>query len=295
MAEKILLDTDIGNDIDDALALTYLLRQPRCQLLGITTVTGEANRRAAMASAICRHLGRDDVPIHPGCETPLLAPPRQTSAPQAEALSNWSHKTEFAANSAVEFMRKTVRANPGEVTLLAIGPMTNVALLLAIDAEIGSLLKRLVLMCGTYFTRMAGEWNAILDPHATSMVYGAGSQSRPGEHVSFGLDVTTRCRMDRDDCQKRFAGSHALAPTRDFAEVWFRRSNAQITFHDPLAAACIFEPALCNYLEGQVTVGLDEPTRGWTVFRELFEDAPHTVAHEVHAEAFLDHFYQIVG
>ncbi len=294
MAEKILLDTDIGNDIDDAIALTYLLCQEHCQLLGITTVTGESNRRAAMASAICRHLGRDDIPIHPGCEIPLFGPPRQTSAPQAEMLSEWSCRTDFALNSGVEFLRRTIRENPNEVTLLAIGPLTNVATLFVIDPEIPSLLKRLVLMGGNFFTRMMGEWNTICDPHATAIVFGAGHQSKPREHVSFGLDVTTRCTLDKAACLDRFS-CHALRPTRDFAEVFFRRHHQRIVFHDPLAAAGIFQPALCNYLEGQVTVSLDPATAGWTVFRELFENAPHTVAHEVHAEAFMDHFFQTVG
>ncbi len=294
MAEKILLDTDIGNDIDDAIALTYLLRQERCDLLGITTVTGESHRRAAMASAICRHLGRDDIPIHPGCETPFLGPARQTSAPQAEMLSEWSHRTDFDLHSGVEFLRRTIRQHANEVTLVAIGPMTNVAMLFAQDPEIPSLLKRLVVMCGNYFTRMMGEWNAICDPHATAIVYGAGHQSRPPEHVSFGLDVTTQCAMDKTECLDRF-DTHALRPTRDFAEVFFRRHHQRIVFHDPLAVACVFEPALCNYLEGQVAVSLDPATAGWTVFKELFEDAPHTVAHEVHAQAFLDHYFQVTN
>jgi purine nucleosidase len=291
--EKVLLDTDIGTDIDDAVALAYLLSQPRCQLLGVTTVTGEAGRRAAMVSAICRQAGRDDIPIHPGCEIPLLVPAKQTSAGQAEALSDWSHRTNFAPNSAVEFLRRTIRAHPDEVTLLSIGPMTNVALLFSIDPEIPALLKRLVLMGGNYFQRMLGEWNILRDPHAAAVVYGHGDQARASEHVSFGLDVTTRLRLDKQDCMERFTAK-VLAPVRDFSQVWFRRHRNDITFHDPLAAACVFEPALCNYLEGQVTVSLHEPTLGWTTFQERFEDPIHTVACDTHPERFFEHFFDIV-
>ena len=70
MPVKILLDTDIGSDIDDAVCLAYLLAQPDCELLGITTVTGEAVERAKMASALCKVAGKD-VPIYPGVEQPI--------------------------------------------------------------------------------------------------------------------------------------------------------------------------------------------------------------------------------
>ena len=69
---KVLFDTDIGSDIDDAVALAYLLTQQRCELLGVTTVTGEADQRAEIASAMCRSVGRDDVPVHAGCPQAML-------------------------------------------------------------------------------------------------------------------------------------------------------------------------------------------------------------------------------
>ena len=83
MTEKVILDTDIGSDIDDAVCLAYLLAQPRCELLGITTVTGEAVKRARMASALCK-VAKKKIPIFPGCEKPMFVPQLQTRAPQAE-------------------------------------------------------------------------------------------------------------------------------------------------------------------------------------------------------------------
>ena len=155
MATKVILDTDIGSDIDDAICLAYLLAQPRCELLGITTVTGEPNQRAQIASAICKAAGRN-VPIYPGVDTPLLISQKQPQAPQAAALEKWQHDTEFPQGEAIDFMRRTIRANPGEVTLLGIGPMTNIALLFACDPEIPKLLKSLTMMVGVYTNRLAG-------------------------------------------------------------------------------------------------------------------------------------------
>src|SRR5881628_1059466 len=103
---KVILDTDIGSDIDDAVCLAYLLAQPRCELLGITTVTGQADKRAMLASALCKVAGKD-IPIFPGGEKPLLVPQKQPHAPQAEALSRWPHETKFPNGAAVEFLRQT--------------------------------------------------------------------------------------------------------------------------------------------------------------------------------------------
>jgi len=290
---KVLLDTDIGSDIDDAVALAYLVSQPRCDLLGVTTVTGEPIPRAEMASAICRNVGRDDVPIHAGCPEAMLIEMRQKRAPQAAALGDWDRRRDFEPLTAVGFLRDTIRAHPGEVTLLTIGPLTNAGLLFALDPEIPSLLKQMVLMCGRFFSSMGGEWNAIGDPHATAIAYGNGRQTRPPKHVSYGLDVTTQCRMDAEQCRQRFTAK-ALAPVRDFAEVWFKGRGA-MTFHDPLAAASIFEPDLCEYREGSVRVSLAEPTAGWTVFDARAEDKPHLVASAVDADRFFDHYFDVVA
>jgi len=286
----VLFDTDIGSDIDDALALAYLLCEPRCELLGVTTVTGEPDRRAEMVSAMCRHVGRDDVPIHVGIAQPLLIPQGQPRAPQAAALGARPRAAFGTEPTAVEFLRRTIRARPGEIALLAVGPLTNVAALFAADPEIPALLRSLALMCGRFFTAMGGEWNAIGDPHATAIVYGGGPQRRPPRHVSYGLDVTTQCRMSADECRSRFT-ARVLEPVREFAEIWFER-HPQITFHDPLAAVGLFEPEVCGYREGEVAVSVTPPTAGWTVLRRAADGAgPHRVAETVDAGRFFERYF----
>src|SRR5215210_2426180 len=122
---KVLLDTDIGTDVDDAVCLAYLLSHPECELLGITTVTGEAVKRASLASLLCK-AANTDIPIYPGAEHPMRGEQRQPIAQQAAALSRWPHETYFPLNQAVDFLADTIRSHPGEVTLLTIGPLTNV-------------------------------------------------------------------------------------------------------------------------------------------------------------------------
>src|SRR4051794_8540089 len=105
----VLVDTDIGSNVDDALALAYLLRQPRCELLGVTTVTGDVGRRAAVAEILCRSAGRGDVPVHCGAADLLLLGPGQPNVPHYDAVRHHLHRTDRPAGTAVEFLRRAVR------------------------------------------------------------------------------------------------------------------------------------------------------------------------------------------
>ncbi len=285
MCEKILLDTDIGSDIDDAVCLAYLLANPACDLLGITTVTGEGEKRAQLASALCQVAGRQ-VPIYIGVETPLLVEQRQPAAPQAAALDNWPHGRAFPRGEMIRFMSETVRAHPGEITLLTIGPLTNVALLFKVDPQIPVLLKRLVMMCGA-FDSSRQEWNAMLDPHASAIVY----NTRVSVHRSVGLDVTTQVRIPAAEVRQAFQAP-LLKPVLDFAEVWFRHAE-MITFHDPLAATTLFDPHICSFSRGLVGIELDdEDTLGKTLW-EANPEGPHEVATQVDPARFFNHFFSI--
>jgi len=290
MTTQVLLDTDIGSDIDDAVCLAYLLAQPECELLGVTTVTGEPVDRAKMASALCKVAGVD-VPIYPGVERPLVIPQKQKTAPQAAALDKWPHDAEFPQGQAVEFLRRTIRANPGQVVLLTIGPLTNVGVLFRADPEVPRLLKGLVMMCGVFTNRLAGvgplEWNAIGDPHATAVAYAVDASV----HRSIGLDVTCQVRLSADEVRRRFR-CERLGPVLDFAEVWFA-NRPHITFHDPLAAATIFDEAICTFQRGRVEVELtSDKLRGMTHWTP-HPEGRHEVALGVEPRRFFNHFFSM--
>mgnify|MGYP000973861221 CR=1 FL=1 len=288
--EKIILDTDIGSDIDDAVCLAYLLANPKVDLLGITTVSGEAVKRAQMASALCYVAGKK-VPIYPGVEAPLLVSPRQTVAQQATALSKWRHDQDFPKGQAIHFLRDIIRSNPGEVTLLTIGPLTNIGILFGMDPEIPSLLKGLVMMSGVFTNQMAGvgplEWNAMLDPHATAIVY----KHPVNIHRSIGLDVTIQVVMPADEVKKRFSAD-LLKPVLDFAEVWFERTD-RIVFHDPLAAVTIFDDRVCQFKKGVVEVELtSEKLLGMTHWQES-ETGFHEVATSINPPLFFENYFSM--
>jgi inosine-uridine nucleoside N-ribohydrolase len=288
---KIILDTDIGSDIDDAVCLAYLLAQPQCELLGITTVTGEVEKRAMMASALCKVAGKQ-VPIYPGADTPFVVEQKQPLAQQASALDKWDHDTLFPKGQAVEFLRQTIHRHPGEITLLTIGPLTNIGLLFKVDPEIPYLLKQLVLMCGVFTTKTvdtALEWNAMLDPHATAIVY----RAPVAVHRSIGLDVTCRVTMPAAEVRQKFQ-TPLLRPVLDFAEVWFKNAD-KITFHDPLAATTIFDDSICAFERGNVDIEVADPKLlGQTRWQPGAQPGRHEVALDVSAERFFSHYFGTV-
>jgi len=292
LKEKILVDTDIGNDIDDSVCIVYLLRQKKCEFLGITTVSGEPVERAKLASALLLADGRGDIPIYPGVEAPFLTPQKQPVPHQKKYLSQWPHETQFPKGEAIEFMRKTIRSNPGEVTLLAIGPLTNIALLFAVDPEIPLLLKRLVVMCGVFTYRYQGspcltEWNARCDPFATAMVYNAPVKNV----ISIGLDVTSKVTLDKEEIIRTF--------DNDILKVVFAFSGISdntrqsITFHDPLAAAVIFEKDICDFDKGNVEIETGcSRLEGLTYFSKD-ENGNDDVAFGVDKDKFFKHFFSV--
>jgi purine nucleosidase len=309
--KKIFLDTDIGTDPDDGLCLTYLLKQTACDLLGITTVGREATIRAKLAEVFTRHFGRTEIPIAAGADIPYFPTPYwwDHKIGQAPVLDEWPVETDYARGAALELMRRAIRANPGEVTLVAVGPLTNVGLLAAADPETASMVKELVLM-GGFLPEEDGtgrcECNTMLDPVSAGAVY-----HRPWPELRVVSVDTTRAtnitgeqiydRLDRDD----------LAPLFGFAEVRQGRGNAKgIGGHDPLTAASIFAPELLPFQRGRVGITLskcppkkDESLEGdnitgWTTFTPE-EGGPHGWARpgdwEAMKAAFHEHLFEVLS
>lgn len=286
----VLLDTDIGSDIDDALALAYLLRQPQCELVGVTTVSGNVAQRSACVRAICESAGRPEVPVHDGSSEVLLFGPGQPNVPQYEVIAA-RVAAQPRPHDAVDFMRSTIRSRPGEITLLSIGPMTNVALLFALDPEIPSLLKAFVSMAG-YFTpegAAKAEWNVKVDPVAAAVAYARA----PHGHINVGLEVTQQCGLPMEDMRRRLT-TPPLDVAAQMAEVWFRASDRAV-FHDPLAAALIFEPGLCSYRDGVVEVVLADRADAVCASTRLVEAdrGRHRVACTVDPAAFFTEFFGV--
>ncbi len=315
---KVILDTDIGTDIDDALALAYLLNQPACQLMGITTLTGEADVRARMASAMLYAADRTNIPIHIGAKDCILIEQKERFAPQSVMLNKWRHDTEFP-NDAILWMQRVIRENPGEIVLLGISPMSNIARLFLADPGISSLLRGLYLMCGKFSewdfrpwskagtgpkedrnsafvpadirAFMAGgalEMNALIDPYATAIVY----KSAVPLHRSIGVDMTHQVTLSKDEFLSRCDAHPIFRPILDMTGVWFESSD-HVTFHDPLASVCVFNRKVCEFTRGNVSVDIESRMlKGYTHFQED-PNGGQEVASRVSPEKFFEAYYSV--
>jgi len=287
--EKVIFDTDIGSDIDDAVALAYLLAEPRCELVGVTTVSGQPEVRAMLASALCKAAGAK-VPIRIGTEDRLDGPTRQPKVPQASVLSNWDHDSEFENQDAVEFIADSVRTSPGEITLLAVGPMTNIGKLFNEHPDVPPLLKSLRVMCGRFTDAEdlpSSEWNAHCDPAAASILY---STNAPG-HTSLGLDVTYRVAMNASGVKERFTHP-ILKPVYEMSKVWFEEREI-LRFHDALAAVTIFDDSICTYEQGTAVVTRSADRSDGTIDWVSNENGPHRIGVTVDADRFFDSYFGV--
>lgn len=309
MKEKIILDTDIGTEVDDAITLAYLLANPDAEILGITTVTGEAVERAKLASVLCR-IAKKDIPIYPGCENPIMVPQIELYAPQKTILDKWAHDTEFVRNRAVAFMQETIHKYPGEITLVCIAPLTNVGLLFAMDPEIPQLLKQIVLMCGSpTYTRYDNtsekmsamqdsdyivlgskgvlENNALIDPHATKLVYEAPVK----KHITCGLNVTSKLVMKPEEAERIFHHD-LLEPVLDIAKEWFK-DEERVTFHDPLTAVSLFHEDVCSFERGNFIIDTDSRLLcGFTYWRPDVQGR-HQAAMKVDRDLFFKYLFEV--
>src|SRR5438874_9422829 len=180
-ANRVIIDTDPG--VDDALALLLAMRSPELKIEAITPVAGNVPLELTLPNALrmVEIAGRTDIPVAPGAKAPLMR--RLVSAAYAHGENglggavfpepNLKPVTEPAA----EFIRRIVRKYPNEVTLITIGPLTNIATALNADPELAGMIKNLVMMGGSLSggnITPAAEFNIYVDPEAARIVFQSG-------------------------------------------------------------------------------------------------------------------------
>lgn len=244
LATKLILDTDIGTDVDDAWALALCLASPEIDLLGVTLVYADLETRAKIALKMLKLAGRAGVPVYKGISEPMtpgLTPywpgheGTDTDFSDIEGLS--------AKEGAVDFILKTVKKYPGEVVVAPIGPLTNIAAAIERDPETMRQVKRFAIMGSTYNgegVENAGvEHNINCDPVAAKIVYESGIPA-----TSVGLNVTGKVTIRRDDLAPIKAtpfGRYLAAMTEQLYGIWGRD---YAYMHDPLAVATVIDPSL---------------------------------------------------
>ncbi len=272
MPTRLLLDTDIGTDVDDCLALACILASPELQLEGVTCVYGDVGLRARMVRRLLELRGRPDVPVFAGsAETILGLRPIHWEGHEGQGLlADDDPPLGAAGRGGVDFLVETVLASPGAIHLLAIGPLTNVALAIRAEPRFAQALGGLTIMGGV--VRGPGQWqlpyvehNIRCDPEAAHIVFSAGVPI-----TMVPLDVTTQVWITPAEvAQIRAGGSpfhQAVADQIDGYPTFVRRGLTYL--HDPLAAAVLVDPSLVTLTPLRVEVELGgRLTAGATLVR----------------------------
>ncbi len=303
MTIPIILDTDIGSDVDDALALALLLSHPDVELVGVSTVYGDVACRARIAQKLLRLAGRPDVPVFPGAGQPLsLDRSVWWGGHEGEGILEGDEWHEpVRGTHAVDWLVDTIMARPGEITLVTIGPMTNIALALRREPQLARAVKAVVSMGGV--ARVASnaldlpvaEHNIRCDPVAARIVFEAGWVV-----TMIGLDVTMQAMITREDMRRvTAAGTPFHAALGRLVDRWLRFVGRDRTaLHDPLAAATAMGMPFVTCQDLRVDVETKgRITDGATVVRRASAQAPANarVALAVEADAFVRYYVEQVS
>ena len=289
--EKIILDTDIGDDIDDALALAFAIMSRKIDILGVTTVFKNAAQRAELACCLLEALNRTDIPVYTGIGKTLLQPIpdwEQVEAShrprQMEVLKKQQPSIQPKPGRAVDFIIDTVMAGDGDITLVPIGPFTNIAAAFILEPRLAQ--KAKICMMGGATDRVRPEWNALCDPEATRVVFGTGVPI-----TMVGLDVTTKCVMSYEQVKSIGAVDRPINHIcYDLIHLWGGDNREpRPTLHDPLALATLIDPTLCESREMRIEVETQsDHLRGATVPASGEPNA--SVCVSVDASRFMDYF-----
>jgi len=261
--QKIIIDTDIGDDIDDAFAIALALRSPELQILGISTTFGDTEARARILDRMLGENARRDIPV-------LAGTPTSTKNPMSQRVYGdaGGRFTRAFHPDAVEFILEQIRNNPGQITLVAIGPLINVGALIDKDSQTFLKLKRVVLMGGSVHCGYSEvgicpgpppvpEWNILNDIPAAEKLFRSGVPLyvMPLDSTQLKFNESMRSYLFRQG-----------TPLTDALTLLYHEWNQQTpTLFDPMTVAYILNPQICPTEPMRITIdekGFTRPESG---------------------------------
>jgi len=255
--EKVIIDTDIGDDIDDAFAAVLALRSPELRVLGFTTTFGDTQLRAKLLDRLLIETGHADVPVAVGSPTSKT----QTFSQQRYALA---HPDAKRHEDAVDFILEQIRKSPDQITLVAIGPLMNVGALIDKDLPTFRRLKRVVIMGGSidrgYGDLEYGpihaaepEWNILNDPGSAQKLLDSG--------VPLYLLPLDSTQLKLDEVKRSLLFKQGNAYTDALAVLYHQWGQQTPTLYDPMTIAWLLRPSLCAMRPIRIRVDAKGSTR----------------------------------
>ena len=265
MAKQIIIDTDPG--IDDALAILLAIASPEIQLDGIVTVHGNCSLEQATRNglSILELAQAGHIPLARGCELPLVQP--SLLAPETHGTTGLGYarlpepRIKSTVQHGCDFLIEQVMASPGEITLVAIGPLTNVGMAIRKEPGFVKALKEIIIMGGAIRhegnTTALAEFNTYVDPHAAHIVFHAGIPT-----TLVPLDVTYQCILTAPDVERLLKIDSPIPKFIQGTTAFYMEYHDSYQdikgciINDPLALALTFAPELCDYEELPVDVDI---------------------------------------
>lgn len=260
--EKVIIDTDIGDDIDDAFAVALALRSPELQILGITTTFGDTETRAKLLDRFLAEVGHPEIPAAAGIPTPPKSTLTQRRYAESGRFAKPSHL------DAVAFLLDQIRRSPGQITLIAIGPLMNVGAAIERDPATFRKLKRVMLMGGSIKrgygdlgfgppTPPQPEWNILNDIPSAQKLFASGVPL-----FVMPLDAT---QLKLDEVKRAFLFSQGTPLTDALTLLYHQWGQQTPTLFDPMTIAFLVNPALCPVLPMHIRIddkGFTRPDPG---------------------------------
>jgi len=305
MTKRILLDTDPG--IDDALAILLALASPELSLEGLSIVHGNCSAEQGTINglSILELANAGHIPVAKGCELPLVQPSLLALATHGNAGLGYAKLPEPRIKPQVQhgcdFLIEKILASPGEITLLAVGPLTNLAMAIRKEPRVVKAVKELIIMGGAIrhhgnATPMA-EFNVYVDPHAAHIVYHSGIPM-----TLVPLDVTYQCILTPQDTKRLNRIDSPIIKFLDDSTRFYMEFHdeyqhiAGCAINDPLALALAFAPELCDYEEHFVDVDISGGVSMGNTFADFYHHtknhATMKVALGVKARDFMELFLE---
>ncbi|GLT62639.1 hypothetical protein SLA2020_352580 [Shorea laevis] len=309
LSQKLIIDTDPG--IDDSMAILMAFQTPEVEIIGLTTIFGNVTTEDATRNALllCDIAGCPDVPVAEGSPEPLKGgrPRVADFVHGSDGLGNIflpTPKAEKSEKTASEFLVEKVSEYPGEVSILALGPLTNLALAIKRDSSFASKVKRIVVLGGSFFAlgnvNPAAEANIYGDPEAADVVF-----TSRADIVVVGINITTQVKMTDDDLlqlkQSKGKYGQLLSDMCKFYRDWHVNSDGVygIFLHDPVSFVALVRPDLFTYKKGVVRVEtqgicvghtlMDQGLKRWNGSNPWTDYSPISVAWTVNVDEVLDY------